>query len=104
VALIPMLQATGQGGMGMALIIQLVLIVAIFYFILILPQRREQKRHREMLAALRPGDSIVTAGGLIGEIIQLRDDQITLKSGESRLVIERARVSRLLNPPAGATR
>jgi preprotein translocase subunit YajC len=90
--------------MNMALIIQLVLIVAIFYFILILPQRREQKRHREMLAALRPGDSIVTAGGLIGEIIQLRDDQITLKSGESRLVIERARVARLLDPPAGATR
>ncbi len=78
----------------MALLIQLVLVVAIFYFLLILPQRREQKRHREMLAALRPGDRIATSGGLIGEIIQLKDDEVTLKSGESRVVIERVRIAR----------
>jgi preprotein translocase subunit YajC len=95
------LQAPAQGGgMGMALIIQLVLVVAIFYFLLILPQRREQKRHRELLAALRPGDEVVTFGGIVGEIIQLREDQITLKSGDSRLVVERARIARLLRPPA----
>jgi len=86
----------------MALIIQLVLIVAIFYFILILPQRREQKRHREMLAALRPGDAIVTAGGVIGDIVQLKEDQITLKSGDARIVVERSRIAKLLNPPAAA--
>jgi preprotein translocase subunit YajC len=90
--------------MGMALIIQLVLIIAIFYFLLILPQRREQKRHREMLAALRPGDSVVTAGGLIGEIIQLRDDQVTLKSGEARVLVERGRIARLNSTPAPANR
>lgn len=86
--------------MGMALIIQLVLIVAIFYFLLILPQRREQKRHREMLAALRPGDQVVTAGGVIGEIIQLKEDQVMVKSGESRLLIERARIARKVGDPA----
>ncbi|HUE97285.1 MAG TPA: preprotein translocase subunit YajC [Longimicrobiaceae bacterium] len=88
------LQAPQGGGMGMALIVQLVLIVAIFYFLLILPQRREQKRHREMLAALRPGDEIVTSGGVIGEIIQLKEDQVTLKSGDSRLLVERARIAK----------
>ena len=87
----------------MALIIQLVLVVAIFYFLLILPQRREQKRHRELLAALRPGDEVVTFGGIIGEIIQLRDDQISIKSGDSRLVVERGRIARLLKPPAATT-
>lgn len=86
----------------MALIIQLVLVVAIFYFLLILPQRREQKRHREMLAALRPGDEVVTFGGLVGEVVQLKEDLVTLKSGDSRLVVERARVARLLREPAGA--
>lgn len=90
--------------MGMALIIQLVFIVAIFYFILILPQRREQKRHREMLAALRPGDEVVTVGGLVGDIVQLRDELVTLKSGDARVVVERARIARLLNPPAGEAR
>jgi preprotein translocase subunit YajC len=82
--------------MGMALIIQLVLIVAIFYFLLILPQRREQKRHREMLAELRPGDEVVTSGGVIGEVVQLKDDRVTLKSGDSRLLVEKARVARKL--------
>ncbi|CAN5849550.1 hypothetical protein BH23GEM8_BH23GEM8_21640 [soil metagenome] len=86
--------------MGLALIIQLVFIVAIFYFILILPQRREQKRHREMLAALRPGDQIVTAGGLVGDIVQLKDDLVTVKSGDARVIVERGRVARLLNPPS----
>jgi preprotein translocase subunit YajC len=96
--------APQQGGMGMALLIQLVLIVAIMYFLFILPQRREAKRHREMLAALRPGDEIVTMGGLVGEIIQLRDEVVTIKSGEARLVVERARIARLMREPAPATR
>jgi len=89
--------------MGMALIIQLVFIVAIFYFILILPQRREQKRHREMLAALRPGEQVVTVGGLVGDIVQLKEELVTLKSGDARVVIERGRIARRLNPPAGET-
>ncbi|MEX0912371.1 MAG: preprotein translocase subunit YajC [Gemmatimonadota bacterium] len=94
-ATVLVLQAPAQGGgMGMALIIQLVLIVAIFYFLLIMPQRREQKRHREMLAALTTGDRIVTSGGVIGEIIQIKDDQVTLKSGESRLLVERVRIAK----------
>lgn len=87
-----------QGGMGMALVLQLVLVVAIFYFLLVLPQRREQKRHREMLAALRPGDEVVTNGGVIGEIVQLKEEQVTLKSGDARLIVERARIARRRGP------
>lgn len=86
--------------MGAAMIIQLVLIVGIFYFVLILPQRREQKRHREMLLALRPGDEVATAGGLIGEIIQLKDDQVTMKSGDARVVVEKARITRKIGGTA----
>ncbi len=95
-------QAQPQGGMGMALIIQLVLIVAIFYFLLIMPQRREQKRHREMLEALNRGDQVATMGGLVGEIIAIKDDLVTLKSGDARVVVERARIARLLNAPPAA--
>jgi preprotein translocase subunit YajC len=80
--------------MATGMIIQLVLIAGIFWFLLIVPQRREAKRHREMLAALRPGDEVVTAGGIIGEIIQMKDDQITIKSGDSRLIVEKARITR----------
>jgi preprotein translocase subunit YajC len=87
----------------MAFFINIVLLIAIMYFVLILPQRREAKRHREMLAALRPGEQVVTAGGVVGDIVKLDEEMVTLKSGESRLVVERARIARRLNPPAGQT-
>lgn len=86
--------------MGFAFLIQIVAIVAIFYFLLILPQRREQKRHREMLAALKPGDQVATVGGLVGEIVKLSDEVVQLKTGEARVVVERARIARLMNAPA----
>lgn len=85
--------------MSTPIIIQLVIFVAIFYFMLILPQRREQKRLRDMLAALRPGDEVVTAGGLIGEVILIKDDQVSLKSGDSRVLVERARIVRKVEQP-----
>ena len=88
----------------MALMIQLVLIVAIMYFLFILPQRKEQKRHREMLAALRPGDEVATWRASIGEIIQLKEELVTLKSGDSRLVVEKGRIARLTRQPAAAAR
>jgi preprotein translocase subunit YajC len=95
--MIPGLQT---GGGGLALILQFAVIIAIFYFLLILPQRKEQKRHREMVAALRPGDRVATTGGLIGEIMTVKDEVVTLKTGEAKVTLERAKVARLMNPPA----
>lgn len=93
------LQAMG-GGMT-ALLIQMVLIFGIIYVLIILPQRREQKRHREMVASLERGDQVVMNGGLVGEIVQVRDDLLFLKTGEARVVVERARVARKVVPAAG---
>ena len=92
VTIIAGLQA--QGGPGLAFMIQLVLIFGIMFFLFILPQRRERKRHQEMLAALKPGDEVVTTGGLIGEVILIKDERVTVKSGDSRVVIERGRIAR----------
>lgn len=88
------------GGGGLVLLLQFVFIIAIVYFLFIMPQRREQKRHRELLASLRPGMEVVTAGGIVGEIILIKEDLVTIKSGEARVVVERPRIMRLLNPPA----
>lgn len=87
------LQARGSG-QGIALLVQFVLIIGIMYFLFILPQRREQKRHRELLAALKPGDQIVTTGGLVGEIISMKDETVTVKTGDARVVVERGRIAR----------
>ena len=83
----------------MVLLVQFVFIIAIVYFLFIMPQRREQKRHRELLASLKPGMEVVTAGGVVGEIILIKDDLVTLKSGDARIVIERPRIMRLVNAP-----
>ena len=84
-------------------VIQLVGIVAIMYFLLIRPQRQAQKRHQAMLAALKKGDEIMTEGGIIGEVVFIKEDRITVKTGENtRIVVARPKIARVFAPPAPA--
>ena len=77
--------------------IQMVAIFAIFYFLLIRPQRKEQDKHRQMLEALKKGDEVITAGGIIGQVVHADQDRVTIKTAETtRLVIERARISKVV--------
>jgi len=48
--------------------------IAIFYFLLIRPQMRQQKAHREKIASVKKGDQVVTAGGLVGKVVKVDDD------------------------------
>jgi preprotein translocase subunit YajC len=80
---------------------------AIFYFILLRPQQKQRKEHDEMIRSLRKGDEIVTAGGIIGDVVFIAqqskdgnpissmDDRVTIKSGDTRLIIERGRVAKV---------
>ena len=80
-------------------------IFAIFYFVLIRPQQRQRKAHNALVQALKKGDEIVTAGGLVGEVVHIAtagkdgavsmEDRITIKTGESKVVVERGRISRV---------
>lgn len=71
---------------------------AIFYFLLIRPQKQQQKAHEEMVAHLAKDDEIVTLGGIVGRIIHLTEDRITIKTaGDTRLEIDRSKVGRRLN-------
>lgn len=93
---------SGQQGGGMSVfIIQIALFVGIFYFLLIRPQRMQQKKHKELLESLQRGDQIVTSGGVVGEVIHIKDAQVTVKSGESRLVILRSSVQSITNRTTG---
>ena len=80
----------------------IVAMLAIFYFILFVPQRRQMKQHQALLAALQKGDQVVTAGGLIGEVVAIRDDQVTLRTGTSTVVVEKARIQRKAGAAAAA--
>ena len=71
--------------------------IGIFYFLLIRPQRRQQKEHEEMVKELKKGDEIFTVGGIVGTIVHVQDDRITIKSGDTRLEIERSKVGHIAN-------
>lgn len=87
---------------GPATIIYFVAMVAIMYFLVIMPQQRERKRHKELVSSLKPSDQVVTMGGLVGEVISIKEELVTIKSGDSRVVVERARIARLITPPSAA--
>lgn len=102
-ASIALFQAFGDASGTMLLVLQIALFVGIFYFLLIRPQRAEQARHREMVAALKRGDKVATTGGLVGEVVSLNEDVLTLKTGTAQVVVERAKVARVVGgTPAAA--
>src|SRR3954468_16752274 len=91
-----LLGQTGASSLG-TLVFPLA-ILAIFYFILIVPQRRQLKEHQLLVSALQKGDQVVTAGGLVGEITALKDDTVQLRTGTSSVVVERARITKRVTP------
>jgi preprotein translocase subunit YajC len=68
-----------EGGFDWTIIIFLVLIFAMFYFVLIRPQRKRQKEHQQLVEQLKRGDRVVTAGGIFGEIESVSEDSIVIK-------------------------
>ncbi len=67
-------QAAGGGAAAFGSFIPLILIFAIMYFLLIRPQQKKLKDHQAMVEAVRRGDQVVTAGGLIGKVVKVKDD------------------------------
>ncbi len=93
-----LLAPSGQGGSGLSvLLFQVALIFGIFYFLIIRPQRRQQQRHKELLAALQKGDHVITSGGIVGEVLHLKENEITIRSGEAKLVVLRQNIANVVN-------
>lgn len=100
------------GGSPMVFFIQIGAIIAIFYFIVIRPQRKQQRQLEASLMSMAKGDEVVTSGGLVGEVVHIKEslkdgkpapsmaDRVTIRSGESKVVIERGRIARVTRPTA----
>ena len=85
----------GQASL-MPMIIMWTAIIAIFYFLLIRPQKKAQQRHQEMVQGLKKGDEVMTDGGIIGQVIHMKEDRVTLKTGgETRLEVARSKIARV---------
>ena len=80
-------------------LVQMGAIFAIFYFLLIRPHRKEQQRHKDMVASLKKGQEVITAGGIMGKVIHAQEDRITITTGENtRIVVERSKVAHVVKP------
>jgi preprotein translocase subunit YajC len=100
-SLIPdaMAQAAGApaGGSPMSMFIMMGLFVVVFYFLLIRPQQKKQKEHQAMLGKLAAGDEVVTAGGILGRIVEISDNFITLEIADNvRIKVQRFQVTTLV--------
>ena len=116
-----LIQAAGLGSSPLLpFLFQIAAIFGIFYFLMIRPQQKQRKEHEARLKALKRGDSIVTAGGLVAEVMHIKespkdatgaptatanalDDHIVIKSGESRLVVERGKIARVITSAVSTT-
>ena len=68
-----------SGGFDFTAILPLILMFGIFYFLLIRPQQKRLKDHREMVAALRRGDTVVTGGGLVGKVTKVDENELQVE-------------------------
>ena len=85
----------GKGGGMSFLIIQLGLIAVVFYFLIIRPQSQARKRHQAILDNLKKGDDVVTSGGIMGKVIDIKDARITIETGTAQVFVHRSRINQV---------
>ena len=94
--------ATGGSGIT-GMLIPMVAVFAIFYFLLIRPQQKRAKEHKNMIAEMKKGDRVVAAGGVIGKITKLDDAEVELDLGAGvKMSVVRDSVSHIMNMQAKA--
>ncbi len=81
------LTATGTAGMSSS-IIMMVLMIAIFYFMLIRPENKRKKEAEQMRSSVKKGDKIVTIGGIVGTVVDVKENKIVLETGADQVRIE----------------
>jgi preprotein translocase subunit YajC len=108
-----LVQGTGRTGGLSILVLQMAAIGLVFYFLILRPSGQARKRHAELLGKLKKGDEVMTSGGIIGRVKEIRETEgegakevrVTVESGTATVVIERSRIIRVgnsapANPPA----
>lgn len=87
-----------QDGSILSNFLPLIVLFAIFYFLVIMPQQKQAKAHKAMLAAVKKGDKIITNGGLVGEILSVDEDFIKIKLNDNVVVkIQREYISKKID-------
>jgi len=98
--LLAALTPSGGGPSLSFVFFQIILIFGIIYLLVLRPQRRQQQEHQKLLASLQRGDQVVTSSGIVGEVVHIKEDQITVRSGEAKFVVLRTAISSITNRTA----
>jgi preprotein translocase subunit YajC len=99
---------TGSGSGLSVLVLQMAAIGLVFYFLILRPSGQARKRHAELLTKLKKGDEVMTSGGIIGRVRDikeidaegLKEVRVTVESGTATVVVERSRIVRVGNSVA----
>ena len=87
----------GQGGNTMVMVVWIVLMLGLFYFMMIRPQQRKEKERRQMMNSIKTGDRVIFAGGLIGNVTNVKDHTFTVKVADNtKIEVLRVSVTRVL--------
>jgi preprotein translocase subunit YajC len=94
---------TGSGGGLTVLLLQMAAIGLVFYFLILRPSGQARKKHAELLSGLKKGDEVMTSGGIIGKVRDIREiesggvkeTRVTVESGTASVVVERSRIVRV---------
>ena len=93
--------APADGGGGWIQFIPFVLVIGIFYFVILAPMQKKQKKVQEFQKALKPGDRVITTGGIFGEITRVTDDAVQLQIADKvRITIARVAIGGYQGQPA----
>lgn len=91
----------GQGAAGFSSFVPLILMFVIFYFLLIRPQQKKAKEHREMISSIKRGDRIITSGGIHGRVTAVSEATMTVEIADKvRIKVSRGNVSALVKSSA----
>jgi preprotein translocase subunit YajC len=93
----------GQAPPAWVNIVPLVLIMVVFYFILIRPQQKKAREHTELLKTLKPGDKVVTSGGILGVIVSVKEKSVSLRSADTKLEVLKSAVSEITERNSAAS-
>ena len=94
-AMAPAPQAGQQQPPMWTSLVPMLLLIAVFYFALIRPQQKKAKQHAELLKSIKPGDKVVTGGGLIATVVTVRDRTVTIRSGDSKLEVTKGSIAEI---------
>ena len=78
----------GGGGTGVTSILMIVLMIGVFYFLLIRPENKRKKEAEELRTSLKVGDTIVTIGGIVGVVVDIKEEKFVIETGADRVRIE----------------